>query len=255
MSEFPSVRVATWNLDHASNSSRPVEKQIEKILDIAPDILVLTETCKEVDLSSHGYSQFTTCQNEYGKYYATIHLSPRVRESQKLLTYDDTVAVFVRAISPIGEILIYGTIITYHGDRGADNSSRPWVQHYRAIVDHGNDWARLLDESGGFPLIIAGDFNQTRDGSSGTYGTKQGREMLGSELSRNNLSCLTTEDFGLAGKLKIDPKKGWVRHNVDHICVTSDAFCPLSVGAWDHFDGSGAYLSDHNGVYVDLCPR
>ena len=253
MSNFPSIRVATWNLDHASNGKRPIDRQIEQILAIDPDVLILTETCNEVDLTEQGYSRFTSCPNGYGKYYSAILTSPKVCVKRRLSTYDDVTAVCVQAATPVGEAIIYGTIITYHGDRGPDGNSPPWTEHCKAIVDHGNDWARLLAESGGrIPLIAGGDFNQTRDGSTGTYGTKQGREMLTQELRNNNLTCLTTEDFGATGKLMIDPKKGWARNSVDHLCVTADAFHVLGVGAWDHFDKAGNYLSDHNGVYVDL---
>ena len=253
MSNSPSIRVATWNLDHASNSSRPIDRQIEQILAIDPDILILTETCKEVDLTAQGYRRFTTCPNSYGKYYSAILTSPKVCVKKQISTYDDVTAVCVQATTPIGEVIIYGTIITYHGDRGPDGNSPAWAEHYKAIADHGNDWARLLTEAGGsIPLITGGDFNQTRDGSTGTYGTPQGREMLSQELCRNHLACLTTEDFGATGKLKVDPEKGWARNNVDHLCVTTNAFSLLNLGAWDHFDDAGNYLSDHNGVYADL---
>ena len=50
------MRVATWNLDHASNSKRAITQQIEQVLRVKPDILVLTETCAEVDLARHGFN-------------------------------------------------------------------------------------------------------------------------------------------------------------------------------------------------------
>ncbi len=253
LSKFPSIRVATWNLDHASNGKRPIDRQIEQILSIDPDVLILTETCKEVDLTEQGYSRFTSCPNGYGKYYSAILTSPKVCVKKRLQTYDDVTAVCVQATTPIGEAIIYGTIIAYHGYRGTENNSPAWAEHYKDIASIGNDWSRLREKiQCNPPLIVGGDFNQTRDGSSGTYGTRQGRDMLSQELSRNNLTCVTTEDFGSTGKLKADPQKGWARNSVDHLCITADAFSLLSIGAWDHFDQQGNYLSDHNGVYVDL---
>jgi len=247
------LRIATWNLDHASNSSRPVELQIKQILNINPDILVLTETCKEVAHGLHSYTCFPCKPNEYGKYYSSIHLGPRVSFSKSLDTYDETTATCVQVNTPLGEMIIYGTIITYHGDKGLNNDSPAWAEHYKAIGDHGNDWERLLLDTGWkLPLLVAGDFNQTRDNSSRTYGTKEGRDLLSVELSRNRLSCLTTEDFGGTGKLKPDPSKGWTRNNVDHICMTDKDFRVIQTGAWNHFTESGKYLSDHNGVFVDI---
>ncbi len=131
--------------------------------------------------------------------------------------------------------------------------SPQWFEHHKAIQEHGDDWSRIIQEStGDLPFFVAGDFNQTRDKSTRSYGTKLGRELLGAELSRNHLTCLTTENFGTNGKLKIDPLKGWVRNNIDHICMIDRAFRVIHVGAWDHFTESAIYMSDHNGVYVDF---
>lgn len=34
--------------------------------------------------------------------------------------------------------------------------------------------------------------------------------------------------------------------------MSDKAFSVVEVGAWDHFTETGVFLSDHNGVYVDL---
>jgi hypothetical protein len=246
------LRIATWNLDHASNGRRPISLQVEKILSIQPDILVLTETCKEVDLIAHGYSCIRCLPNKYTKYYSSIHLGPRVKAGQAIPTFDGVTAVCASVESPIGAMTVYGTIITWHGDKGPNQDAPAWSEHYKAITDHGNDWTALIEGGSARPLLVAGDFNQTRDGSQRTYGTSRGREMLGAELRRNNLSCLTAENFGASGKLGVDPATGRARNNIDHICMTSESFRVVRVGAWDHFTDSGQYLSDHNGVYVDI---
>lgn len=247
------LRIATWNLDHASKGSRPIDLQIKQILSMQPDIVILTETCQKVDLSPYGYSSFQSEPNKYKKYYSVIWLGPRISALKKIDTYDSVMAVAVHADTPSGEMLIYDTIITYHGYKGVDGSSPAWAEHYKAIADQGDDWARLQQNAGGnLPLLVAGDFNQTRDGSSNTYGTETGRNLLSDELTRNNLSCITTENFAATGKLKIDPEKGFARSNVDHICLTNNVFNIKAVGVWDHFTEEGKYLSDHNGVYVDI---
>lgn len=243
------MRIATWNLDHASNSKRPIDLQVHQIQAIKPDVLVLTETCKEVELALHGFTAYSSKPNEYGKFYSTIYLGPNVSFQKQLKTYDEVTATCLQVNTPLGEMIIYGTIIAYHGYKGPNNDSPAWAEHYKAITDHGNDWAKLGNNP---PLVIAGDFNQTRDGSSRTYGTKLGRELLSAELSRNHLTCLTTENFGCTGKLKADQKTNWARNNIDHICMTENAFSVVNVDAWDHFNAEGKYLSDHNGVYVDI---
>lgn len=242
------MRIATWNLEHGAKRKRPIPPQIAKIKEINPDVLVLTETCNEVDLSPFGYTGVSCKKNNDGNYYAAIWTRfPIIGVHQ---TSDPTLTVCAQVACPLGNLLVYGTIITYHLDKGPNEDSRAWAEHYKAIGVQGDDWARLSAETG-LPMIIAGDFNQTRDGSKRTYGTKHGRDLLTAQLSRSSLSCLTTEDFGSSGKINIDPAKGWARNNIDHICTTKDAFEILSVGAWDHFS-DGIYLSDHNGVYLDI---
>ncbi len=249
------MRIATWNLDHASNSSRPIDAQIAQLRKIDADILVLTETCEQVDLSADGYvSVAPHNKNEYGKYWSTIWSRSCWKTPHQIDCYDNETAVCSQITTPLGDLIIYGTIITYHGDKGPQGNSPAWAEHEKAIVCHGDDWRKIQDKYAGIPFFVAGDFNQTRDGSVQTYGTKAGRELLGEELSRNHLTCLTTEDFGGFGKLKVDPSKGWARNNIDHICMTDGAFQKQYVGAWDHFTKSGLYLSDHNGVYVDIEP-
>lgn len=244
------IRIATWNLDHASNSSRPVAKQIEKILNINPDILIMTETCDEVDLSEHGYSSVTCQQNEYGKYCSVIWSKHPIESI--IPTYDVETAVCALVKINSKPILVYGSIITYAGDKGIDGKSKYWEEHYKEIGRQGDDWSRILQANPRIPFCVAGDFNQTRDGGQGTYGTPKGRALLTEQLERNSLICLTEEDYGATGRLTPDPKKGWARSNIDHICLSRGIFEVVDTGAWDHFTDDGVYLSDHNGVYVDI---
>ena len=126
----------------------------------------------------------------------------------------------------------------------------PWYLHRQACFQ------AVTWNIGQKPFVVCGDFNQTRDGSN-AYCSKDGESisLLNEQLIRNNLTCLTEEDFGRTGNLKADPKKSRPRNNIDHICISHDAFTVSDVGAWDHFTESEIYMTDHNGVYVDLAPR
>jgi endonuclease/exonuclease/phosphatase family metal-dependent hydrolase len=244
------IRLATWNLDHAFNSSRPKDLQIKTIRRIDPDILILTETCREVDLTPFGYQPAVyTDLNSHQKYDAAIWSKFQIVKGS--WTYDPELAVCAEIGTPIGKVLVYGSIIPYGLYKGKSETSPAWFEHYKSIQGQGNDWSRLNVDN--LPVIAGGDFNQTRDGSN-TYGTKECIQLLTDELRRNNLTCVTDEDFGKAGKITADPnpKKNWPRQNIDHICLTEGAFEVLQVGAWDHFTESGKYMSDHNGVSVDI---
>lgn len=248
------MRISTWNLDHASNSSRNISMQIDRIREIAPDILILTETCDEVDLAPYGYFGCKTIKNGFGKYCSAIWSRTKL---QTVETIDPLLSVAAVITTVLGDVLVYGTIIPYHGYRGKDQTSKAWEEHYKSITNLGIDLKRLARiSSNELPLIVGGDFNQTRDGSVRTYGTTKGRMMLTEVLTDLEMECVTEEHFGNAGKLKVDPITAKTRNNIDHICVTRDRFNIESIGAWDHFTPNGDYLSDHNGVYVDLeCPN
>lgn len=99
-------RIATWNLDHGSRNNRPIQAQKEQINIINADVLILTETCNDVDLS------------------------------------------------------------------GPDGSSGVWIEHHREIAKQGDDWQRIQQLVRGIPFIVAGDFNQARDGR-GQYHSSQ----------------------------------------------------------------------------------
>jgi len=246
------MKIATWNLDHSSNSSRQVDAQLAKLRLIQADVLILTETCERVDLRADGYLNVLPHHtNRYGKYWSTIWSKWPITE--QIDCYDNETAVCARIAAPLGDLIVYGTIITWKNDPGTNLEVRSpaWAEHDKSIVDHGNDWMLIRDKYPNIPFIVAGDFNQTRDGSK-AYCSSNGIRLLNEQLERNNLICVTDEDFGANGKLMPDLKKnGRYRHNVDHICISPSHLKAGLVGAWDHFTET-AELSDHNGVYADL---
>lgn len=244
-------RVATWNLDHAYNSSRPKQLQIDQILEYMPDILVLTETCEQVDLTPYGYKVvYPKSKNGYGKYWSSIWYNKKAFFIKEIETANSEVAVCAQFDTVLGKLNIYGTIIAYR-DFMVKQGAKPWTEHYKSIQWQGVDWLRVSQLEPNVPLLVAGDFNQTRDRSN-RYSTSEGINLLSEALAQSHLVCLTEENFGKSGKLKVDLKKGKPRANIDHICVSKGVFSVVQVGAWDHFNGDGIYTSDHNAVFVDF---
>jgi len=243
------LRIATWNLDHASKnkSKNVVDEQIDLINKFEPSIIVLTETCPSVDLSGYKYKVHASAPNSYSKNYSAIWTK---LPFDIIDTCDPVTSTCIKAKFPFGDLIVYGTILTYKMDKGPEETSRPWEEHHKEIVKQGGDWYRIQSENPGASFVVAGDFNQSRDGAP-WYRSLEGISLLDEQLKRNNLISLTDEDFGANSKIHPDPKKGYYRHNIDHICVTKNRFSVVNVGAWDHFTDS-QYLSDHNGVFVDL---
>jgi hypothetical protein len=259
MSKSESFRIATWNLERPKLNGWKKNPLIqEKMSEIDADIWILTETNASIAPASKseplaGYvslASLPATSHSLGESFSTIWSRFGIKRSIK--TFDIETAVCAEIDTPLGLMLVYGTILTYKDDKGLDGKSKPWVEHDKEIGRHGNDWCQIQAMFPHIPLIVAGDFNQTRDGSK-RYCSPNGIALLDEQLRRNNLTSLTDEDFGDKGMLTVSPwsKTGEYRHNVDHICITKGHFNVQEVGAWDHFVGSQK-LSDHNGVYVDL---
>lgn len=154
------------------------------------------------------------------------------------------------------EILVYGTIIPYHqagvfGARYGNLGYKSWEYHEKDLYSQSKNWRELM-EIEKLPLIVIGDFNQTRNNKG--YGTSKVRRILTDLLEDLSLKCVTEIDFS-ENYLTEDPKKGKTRNNIDHICISKDLLDRMrsyEVGAWDHFTNQGKYMSDHNGVYFEF---
>jgi len=245
-------RIATWNLDHASNSGRPKVEQVHKICEINPHLVVLTETCRDVDLTHLGYVGQWSTPNKYGKQYSAIWTRWPILE--RVTTCSPELATCAIVTTPFGILAVYGTIFTYRNYKGVRGHLGPWEAHLKDIAVQGDDWQRIRASRNNCPLVVAGDFNQARDGM-GVYKSRRAIEALDNELQRNDLVCATQENFGAVGKLTVDPRLGRYRHNIDHICLPKAGFRVNRVDAWDGFllgTDPLVRLSDHNGVYIDV---
>ena len=240
------MRIATWNLERPKlGGSAKNGARLNQIRSIDADLWILTETSSAIDLS--GYTSHPTSpppQRENrspGENYATI-LS-RWPVLRTLNTWNSVLSVCVEVHAPIGLLLAYGTIITYANDRGDDGASKRWIEHRKSIDSHRRDWLRLRREYPNHGFVVAGDFNQSRDGS-GWYEDRKSVESLTKAFEATDLRCLTQEDFRIKFKLN--------RANIDHICIAGPlANCRCEVGAWPG-TANRVRMSDHNGAYVHI---
>jgi len=229
-----SLRIATWNLERPRLrgwKKNPIIQ--EHINEIKADLWILTETNSAINPGTcySGVASSPVSYHTPGEICSTIW--SRYPIEKPFPTFDPSRAVCAEIRSPIGNFLVYGTIITWANDKGPTGTSKKWQEHYKAIASHGQDWAKLNQA---LPLCVAGDFNQTLSGSIG-YGTHQGRKLLSQELQQNNLVCVTDK----------------IEHNIDHICLSADwAKRVNQVDTWQGFTPDGKPVSDHQGVYVDL---
>jgi endonuclease/exonuclease/phosphatase family metal-dependent hydrolase len=149
---------------------------------------------------------------------------------------------------PEGEMIVFGTVLPWANEKGDDGQAAMWQVHYEQIEQQAEHWRTLRELHPGVPLIVAGDFNQDRDGS-GWYGTRHGRELLTQALHDADLVCGTEEDVVATGKLRES-------HLVDHIAICrqwADEY-EVRLNCWEKADEDGTHLSDHPTVAIDLVP-
>lgn len=251
------MRIATWNLNRPKigEPDRSAAQQ-ERIRELEADVWILTETNGNVSPGTEFQAYMSSTISGYhsdGETRTTVWSRFPVR--QQIETHDPDTAVCIELDSPVGPLLVYGTVIPYHdaGTRapyrsaGRDQISKPaWQLHHESIPLHEADWRRIREQFPSHHLCVGGDFNQSRDGHlwSGRlwYGTKEGRELLSESLNRVGLICKTEDDFVESGKLT-------TRSTVEHLCFSKDLAQRVGgVDAWEN----GKPLSDHNGLHVDI---
>lgn len=251
-------KISTWNIERPRPNTKKTGLAIEKILEENSDIIVLTETSSAVDLSSIYPYSISTESHERTPTEQWVTIWSKWRIIGQLKTIDNRRTVCGIVETPFGKIILYGTIIPYHmagvsGVRYGNLNYKAWEYHEKDLYNQSDNWLNLRNNNENLPLIVAGDFNQTRFNGTG-YGTKKVREILTQILKELEMTCVTEIDFS-KNYLTTDPKKGKVRNNIDHICVSSSLINSLksyNVGAWNHFMENGQFMSDHNGVYFEF---
>jgi hypothetical protein len=249
-------KISNWNIERPKYDTDKTNLVISKILELNTDIIVLTETSNAVNLSDYfPYSKSTLSYDRTpDEQWVTIWSKWEIVEEIK--TFDNHRTVCAKIKSPFGEIIVYGTIIPYHmagvsGERYGNLDYKAWEFHEKDLYRQSADWQKIITKD--CPLFVIGDFNQSRFNNQG-YGTNRVRSILTDLLKKNDLTCVTEIDFSI-NFLTIDPRKGKIRNNIDHICISNSLindFEDYSVGAWNHFTDDGKYLSDHNGVYIEF---
>jgi hypothetical protein len=251
------VKIANWNVERPCEGRKKINLVRQKISAIAADVIVLTETSFALDLShDYPYSAASisfdrTPDEQWVRIWSKFEVLEAIR------TFDNRRTACALIQLPGTEVLIYGTIIPYHmagvsGERYGNLGYKAWQYHEEDIYRQANDWERISNLYKR-PVFIIGDFNQSRVGNKG-YGTSKVRGILTEQLERLQLTCLTDIDFSQK-YLNPDPRQGFVKSTIDHICVSKDFLTTckdLKVGAWDHFAADGTYMSDHHGVYVSF---
>ena len=250
------MKIANWNIERLSKRKR--ELVTNKVIEIDADIFVFTESTSLLKLDK--YESVHSEEFDHRPNEQWISIFSKYPIKKQVVTFNGNRTCCAIINSPLGNVIIYGTIIPYHnagvsGDRYPVSGYKPWEYHCEDIERQSEDWKRIKQLYPNLPFVLIGDFNQVRDGEKRGYKTKKGNDLLSQALVENDLVSLTDFSFENKGLLSINPKTGKVKRNIDHICISKDLMeidsSPI-IGAWDQFSDDGKNMSDHNGVYVTI---
>lgn len=251
------MRIGTWNVEYARGSRNSDRLNLLKSKDA--DILVLTETHSDLDLSkthvalmSEKRPKLENQKVHDGSTWVTIWSRfPLVR---KINVPDSRRMVAAVFDTSIGLLALAGVVLPWHDDIGDEPGSQIpplWDEHRRVLRDQMKVLMTTMSaESGGCRRVIAGDFNSHQAFPypfSYPYPPKEDlRRELAELLSGESFSCHT-------GHEKVpEPLSpgGLPQMLIDH--VYTDFGPAFRVETWSGFDGKSPRLSDHPGVLVDL---
>ncbi|MEI7646530.1 MAG: endonuclease/exonuclease/phosphatase family protein [Chloroflexales bacterium] len=253
------LTIATWNLDRAAATPNVrTQAMHEQIPAVKADIWVLTETHEGFALS--GYRPLSTpdaSRQQKGRKTTMlwvredwamqeIPVFPNLPEREDpartwpsftVSSRDTAPAVCAIVETPGGKLLVYGTVITYFGDKGPWGTTGNHQEQLRSTKAHHQDWDRLRNAYPELPFIVAGDFDATCDERN--YPAKKTCDALRAAIAENGLVCLSKA------------------HKIDHICVSAEhcgpcdvlIFHPTYFSPWSN---KTVTVSDHHGVAVTV---
>ena len=234
------VRVATWNVQWATPTSRRTPEILRRLEEFAPDVVCATEADNKL-LSQDGH---TICsQIDYG-YRQMAGRRKVVLWSRETWEQVDDVGNdslppgrFVSGVTqtPLGEIAVVGICIPWSGSRVEPNRQlgrrKRWEDHEQYLAG----LAEFLSRAPARRLIVMGDFNQTM--GPGSRAPRNLRLAL-SETFQPKLSIVSSE-VAFGGT-----------KSIDHIVLSLDLVID-SIGAISNVH-DGKKLSDHFGVSAIL---
>lgn len=246
------MRIATWNLERPkARSWKRTPRQVARMAAVAADVWILTETRVDVAPGPGLHGAHTPPHpprrpDEDERWVGVWSCWPL---SPTGIAPDPSGSISLVVERPEGPFVIYGTVLPWANEPGEDGRARKWQVHEREVARQGEEWLELRRSFPDLPLIVAGDFNQDRDGS-GWYGTPKVRSALTRALDDARLVCVTTEDVVTSGRLAD-------QHLVDHVAVCGSLLAShdVSMSCWPRTDDDGVRLSDHPTVVVDLVSR
>ena len=247
------MRIGTWNVEYAAGLENNA-RRLQILRSNPADIWVLTETHDDLDLTSthlpvHSLPRKVRPGSDVreGSRWVTIWSSfPILKPSLLVRDKERTVAALLD--TPLGAMIMFGTVLPWHSDRGKHSGGtvvQNWSEQYRVIDEQNEEWCALRRDHPDAVLCVAGDLNLNLGGPH-WYGTERGHEAMRKAMHQNGLVCTTEYD-------RIPPELKLNHSPIDHVLISESlANNSRVVAGWEGTAPDGVRLSDHSGLVVDL---
>ncbi|RZJ65573.1 MAG: endonuclease/exonuclease/phosphatase family protein [Flavobacterium sp.] len=218
------MKIATWNLERPKSNSSRISKIVEILKSIDADIIILTETNRSIYIGEeYNYSHSAELPEDFylsGERRTSILSKYRIVRSFQ--TRDDKTSLSIEFETPLGNLIVYATIVGIFGNRRDD-----------FLVDQQQqleDLTTLFEVN--LPIIYAGDLNISF--CDNYYFTKSGRENFCRTFQNLDLE-ITTEN---------------IPENIDHIVISKSILKDRKTNetVWN----LDKKLSDHIGIAIEI---
>lgn len=218
------MNIATWNVERLKHK-RQLKEILSECEKINPDIFVLTETDRQIDLN-YKYKIHTPILSKLNPdYYKDMENRVSIFTNYKIVrqypTFDEYTSLCVELETEKGNLILYGTIIGIFGNR--EKSFK------EDLLKQAEDFKKLSGEKN---FCVCGDFNCSFADS--WYFTKFGRDTLLETFSDCEIELLTKNQAKC----------------IDHIAISKKFLsnAEVKIEEWN-FD---KILSDHKGISAEL---
>ena len=218
------MKIATWNIKRPTTATKKNVAIVECLKEINPDILILTETNKCIDLGDEYQVLHTSkpVEDFYQEGERRTSIYTKYTSTGQLETFRDDTSLCISLQTPFGDLAVYGTVIGVYGNgKGFIKDLDQQLADFKRIAKSNS-------------LCIAGDLNISF--ADNYYFTNEGREKLNSSFEENNLINLTRD----------------IPNNIDHIILTRTFVGEKTISIKQFNYPADKKLSDHFGVYITI---
>jgi len=203
------IRVATWNVGWTSSGSRHFEQSRDRITELDADILVLTETTRNL-VPAGGYlargGPDWGYESKPDRRKVMLWSRGPITDVSSEISEPGGRHVCATVESLIGPVRVHAVCVPWaHAHVSGGRRDRAvWEDHLSYLVALQDLLRREADESGtkGLPVIVAGDINQREQPRP--YGSHKVRQAWAEALGATGLTLATDET--MIDKVAIGPE-------------------------------------------------